>query len=96
MRTTYFGAMVFCLLITPASAECYHKQGDTTETIREVEETGGLVWEHKGKRVEFETGSGGTGVDYRIAFNAQGQGFRYEYDGDALVFGGVRYLKGCD
>lgn len=96
MRTKYSGAMAFCLLTTAASAECYHKQGDPAETIREDEQTGGLVWEHKGKRVEFETGSGGTGVDYRVAFNSQGQGFRYEYDGDVLMFGGVRYLKGCD
>lgn len=96
MRTEYWGPIVFCVLITPASAECYHKQGDPSETIREVEQTGGLVWEHKDKRVEFETGSGGTGVAYRIAFNAQGEGFRYEYEGESLMFGGVRYLKGCD
>ncbi|MGL4238369.1 hypothetical protein [Tabrizicola sp.] len=95
MRAAFCCALFCVVLITPASAACYHKHDDATETIRDVEETGGLVWEHKGQRVEFETGSGGTGVEYRIAFDPQGKGFRYEFDDDDLIFGGVRYVKGC-
>jgi hypothetical protein len=95
MIVASFRALACLVLINPASAGCYHKHGDATETIRDIEATNGLVWEHKGKRVEFETGSGGTGVDYRIAYNPEGEGFRYKFDGDDLVFGGVRYEKGC-
>lgn len=95
MKTLVRGGLTYIVLATFASAECYSKQGDVTETIRFDKQTGGLVWEHAGKRVEFESGSGGTGVDYRVAFDPNGKGFRYEFDGDDLIFGGVRYVKGC-
>lgn len=84
-----------CLFASPALADCFRNPDDRSETIT-VEESGTIVWSHRGKRVEFETGSGGTGVDYRIAYNPQGKGFRYEYAGEDLVFGGVRYVPGCD
>jgi hypothetical protein len=96
MKTLFLCVAMSAACAAPAWAKCYHKEGDPTETIRDVPETGGLVWEHRGKRVEFETGSGGTGVAYRIAFNPKGKGFRYEYVGEDLVFGGVRYVKGCE
>jgi hypothetical protein len=83
-------------LAAPGLADCFHKHDDPTETIREDEDTGGLVWEHRGKRVEFETGGGGTGIGYRIAYDAQGNGFRYEFVGDDLIFGDVRYVRGCN
>jgi hypothetical protein len=96
MNKLLFYAVAGVTCLTPAFAECYQKEGDATETIRDNPVTGGLVWEYKGKRVEFETGSGGTGVDYRIAYNPQGKGFKYTYNGDDLIFGDVRYVKGCE
>jgi hypothetical protein len=96
MKELVLCVAVYAVSAMPACAECYHKEGDAAETIRDVPETGGLLWEHKGKRVEFETGSGGAGVDYRIAFDPKGKGFRYDYAGEDLIFGGVKYVKGCD
>lgn len=96
MKTAIWSVLAGATLAIPAFSECYHKQDDPTETIREVEETGGLVWEHKGKRVEFETGGGGTGVAYRIAYDPKGNGFRYELDGSDMIFGDVRYVRGCN
>jgi hypothetical protein len=84
-----------CLFGTPALAECFHNPADKTETIR-IDDVGNIIWTHRGKSVEFETGGGGTGVAYRVAYDPQGNGFRYEYEGDDLIFGGVRYARGCD
>jgi hypothetical protein len=85
---------ITCLFASPALADCFRNPDDSSETI--TVEDSVIVWSHRGKRVEFETGGGGTGVDYRIAYNPQGKGFRYEYDGEDLVFGDVRYVPGCD
>lgn len=79
---------------TPALAECYHKKGDQTEILREGED-GTMIWEHKGKRVEFTTASAGTGIDARVAYAPNMKGFRYEYAGENLVFSGVTYVAGC-
>ena len=81
----------------PAIAQagnCYHKPGDETETITESSD-GSLVWLHGKSRVTFETGGGGTGLSYRLAFDKKGKGFRYEFKNDKLVFGGVTYVPGC-
>jgi hypothetical protein len=77
------------------AADCYHKPDDVTETISEADDGSSLVWSYGKKKVTFETGSGGTGVDYRLAFDKKGKGFRYEYKDKNLVFGGVTYVPGC-
>jgi hypothetical protein len=84
-----------CCIASPAIAECYSNPDDKTETIV-IDDLGKITWSHRGKRVEFETGSGGTGVGYRVAYDPQGKGFRYEFSGNDLIFGDVRYVKGCD
>jgi hypothetical protein len=95
-RTPAFASLILLVtLASPAFAACYHKDGDAAETITETEGSG-LLWRHRGRSVLFETGSGGTGIDYRIAYDPEGNGFRYEYVGDLLIFGGVRYIKGCE
>ena len=55
---------------------------------------GSLIWYHGKSSVKFETGSGGNGLSYRLAFDKKGKGFRYEFKGDRLVFGGVTYVVG--
>jgi hypothetical protein len=89
-------AFVFCLMSDVAYAEnCFHKPNDVTETISEADTGSTLIWSHGQKKVTFETGSGGTGVDYRLAFDKKGKGFRYEYKGKNLIFGSVTYVPGC-
>jgi hypothetical protein len=94
IRACIFGA-AFCCALTQTHAGCYHRQGDGSETIRDGEDGLRLVWERKGKRVEFETGSAGTGIGSRVAYDPKLNGFRYEYVGKNLVFGGVTYVPGC-
>ena len=90
-----FMASVLLACTPAAQAACFHKPGDKTETIAEIDGGSALVWRHRGKRIAFQTGSGGTGVGYRIAYDRNLKGFRYEHRGKNLVFGGVTYVPGC-
>lgn len=85
MMTKKFATTAIFILVffsgSAHAADCYHKPGDMTKTIREADDGAAIVWSHGKKKVTFETGSGGTGVDYRIALDKKGKGFRYEYQG---------------
>ena len=74
---------------------CYHKPDDLKETIIESPDGSKLIWLSGKKRIEFETGGAGTGLDYWIALDKKGEAFRYEYEDGNLVFGGVAYVPGC-
>ena len=91
---TVVSALTFVVPTIAKADGCYHKPGDQTETITETSD-GSLVWQNGKSRVTFETGGGGTGLPYRLAFDKKGKGFRYEFKGDNLVFGGVTYVVGC-
>jgi hypothetical protein len=97
IKTDCIATFLSIFLLTPAFADtCYHKFNDKAETITELDD-GSLIWRLKKKRVEFETGGAGTGLSYRIALNRKNpnQVLRYEYKGNNLLFGSVKYVPGC-
>lgn len=88
-------AAIILLCASPAAAECYHKPNDKTETITEADSGGTLIWKHGKRRIAFETGGAGTGIEYRMACDKNAKCFRYEFKGINMIFGSVTYAPGC-
>lgn len=94
MRTV----LALLLMMSPAVAgQCYthEDQKDWTITLNDPGTQPELVWKQGSETVELDTSGAGTGIPVRVAWDAEGNGYKYRFVGDMLLVDMELYTPGC-
>jgi hypothetical protein len=97
MRKCLIAAVILAIpSVSPAAERCFSRSSEPSWTITdEGTAIGDMVMKRDGRTVVMSTSGGGTGIEARVATEADGTEHLYLHVGDTLVMDMVPFELGC-